>query len=272
MAVVAPPKYVAAPPVTASRFGLLSAADLIQITDPHERNGVEFQSPPVGPAKYTPYQCNPGSASPLSVEDGLPVTRVSPITVYNGFTCRAVGLSAQEMLDHARAALLGGEQAAVERLIWGEDDLDLRLMEDGETDVLSVTAVPLVAGIGLLEKHINDSGVGVGVIHAPRELGARFAEKRQMETEGARKVTPLGNRLSFGAYPGTSPTGTAPAAGTAWLVASGPVVVRRTEAKHRPDDYADSFNRSNNEIFNIAERTYVVAWDDRVRAAVPVTL
>ena len=272
MAVIAPPKYVAAPPVTASRYGLLSAADLITITDPHERNGVEFQTPPPGAAKYTPYECHTGPSDPVTVDDGLPVTEASPITVYNGFTCRAVGLSEAEMLEHTRQALAGGEQAALERVLWGDDDLKLRLMDPVETDVLSQTAVSLVAGIGLLEKHINDSGVGIGVIHAPRELGAYFAEKHQMDTESGRKVTALGNRLSFGAYPGTSPTGTAPAAGTAWLVATGPVVVRRTEVTYRPDNYAAAFDRSNNEIFSIAERTFVPAWDDRVRAAVPVTL
>ncbi|SNS58628.1 hypothetical protein [Rhodococcoides kyotonense] len=272
MATVAPPKYVAAPSVTASRFGLLSAADLIQITDPHERNGVEWQSPPAGPAKYTPYQCNPGSADPISVEDGLPVTQASPITVYNGFTCRAVGLSEGEMLDHARAALAGGEQTALEHVLWGDADIDLKLMEDGETDLLADDPVSLVAGLGLLEKHLNDSGVGVGVIHSPREYAPLFAAEHQLESEAGRKVTVLGTRLSFGSYPGTGPDGTAPAAGTGWLVATGPVVVRRTEVVHRPDSYASSFDRSNNEIFHIAERTFVVAWDDRVRAAVPVTL
>jgi hypothetical protein len=273
VATAAPPIYVSAPAVTPSRYGLLSAANILPITDPHMRNGVIYQTAPEGPAHLSFAECvnAPGDDRSDDVSNKLPVTEAGPIVVYNGFVCSAVGLSDDERMQHARDALAGGEAAAIERAIWGTAD-PLRLMETGLTTVLSDTPVSVVAGIALLEREIGNSGVGVGVIHAPREFAPYAAEKGQVEVEGGRKVTTLGTRFAFGAYPTTDTDGAESAAGVAWLVATGPVEVRRTEPVIRPTTYQQAFDQRTNDVFSVAERTYVVAWDDRVRAAVPVNL
>ncbi|GGG04038.1 hypothetical protein GCM10007304_17730 [Rhodococcoides trifolii] len=273
MATAAPPVYVPAPPVTPSRYGLLSAADIIPITDPHTRNGVQYQTAPDGPAHLSFAECVNGKGDDRSddVTDGLPWTEAGPIVVYNGFVCRAVGLSDDERQQYARDALAGGEAAAVEKAIWATAD-PLRLMETGLTDILSATPVSVVAGIAMLERQLGNAGVGVGVIHAPREVAPHAAAKAQIESDGARKVTVLGTRWAFGAYPTTDPDGVQAASNVAWMVATGPVVARRTEVVIRPTTYQQAFDQRNNDVFSVAERTWVIGWDDRVRAAVPVTL
>lgn len=273
---VAPAIYVAAPTITPARYGLVSAADLVVETNPHFINGIEFEQNPCGPAKLAANDCVTEPGDPRTVDDGIPGVESGPITVYNGFTCRAVGVDEAEMLDRARKALTGGEWSAVEKAVWSQGD-PLRLMNDGtgdgvETEVLTPTAaVSLVKGIGLLEEHLYEQYNGVGVIHAPRSVAPFAADRRQIDVEGGRKTTVLGTRWSFGNYPNTDVDGVAAAVDTAWLVATGAVAVRRSEVKQRPTNLAEAMDRRTNEIFAIAERTYVVSWEC-VQAAVLVNL
>ena len=272
---VAPALYVAAPTITPARYGLVSAADLVVESDPHFANGVEFEQNPCGPAKLAPNECVTEPEDARTVDDGIDLVESGPITVYNGFTCRAVGVDEAQMLDRARKALAGGEWAAVEKAVWSLGD-PLRLMNDGavegaETEVLTTDAVSLVKGIGLLEEHLGEQYGGVGVIHAPRAVAGFAAERRQIDVEAGHKVTTLGTRWSFGNYPNTGVDGVAAAVDTAWLVATGAVAVRRSEVKPKPVSFAEAMNRRTNEIFAIAERTYVVSWEC-VQAAVLVNL
>lgn len=264
---VAPALYVAAPTVTPSRFGLVSAADLVVPEDRHFVNGVQFESNPSGPAKLAATDCLPEPGPDRTVPDGIEVVESDPIIVYNGFTCRAVGLDESEMLDRARKALTGGEWAAVENAVWSSDS---GLM-NADTDILTTAAVPLVKGIGLLEDHLYEQYGSVGVIHAPRHVAMFAAERRQIDVESGRKVTTLGTRWSFGNYPNTDAASAPAAVDTAWLVATGAVQVRRSEVKQRPATLADALDRRTNEVFAIAERTYVPSWE-AVQAAVLVNL
>ncbi|MBF6298227.1 hypothetical protein IU459_11815 [Nocardia amamiensis] len=270
---VAPPLLVAAPTITPARFGLQSAADQ-QLIDPAQRirNGVAWEPNPCGPAKLDPAECG-DTPTDRDVPDGIGLDSAEPIVVYNGFTCRAVGLTEQAMLDRATASLLT-EWVAVEQAVWASTGL--RLMNDTtgeETAVLAEDPVPLVSGIGLLEGFLGANYGGIGVLHTPREVASHAAAAQQISTEPGRLVTVLGTRWAFGAgYPNTGPDGAPAAADTAWIVATGAVTYRRTEITHRPGSMREAFNYANNEIRAIAERTYVVAWDECVRAAVPVSL
>lgn len=257
---VAPPIYVQAPILTPSRYGLLSAADMPITTDPHLRNGVEFETNPCGPSKIDAADCaSPHNRNNLT--DGIPLVEAGPIVVYDGFTCRPVGLDEPALLARARAALAAGESAAVEKTVWASA-APLRLMADGVTDELTTAAVPLVKGIGLLEEHLRSEYGGVGVIHAPVMVAPYAAEKQQIDSDNGRKTTVLGTRWSFGAYPNSGPDGTAAAVDTAWLVATGAVSLRRTEVTARA-----VFNDKTNEVLALAERTYVVAWECVTAAA-----
>lgn len=266
---VAPALLVQTPTLTPARYGLSSAADLVVEAVLHFRNGVEFIENPSGPAKYSPIECTTEATDERELEDGLPLVEAQPIIVYNGFTCRAVGLTEDDILTRARQALAGGEWQAIETAIW--DRAELRLMDEANTVILADTAVDLVKGIGLLEAHLYENYGGTGVIHAPRHVAAHAAKRRQVETETGRKVTTLGTRWSFGNYPNTGPDGEEAGVDTAWLVATGAVQVRRTEVAQRPTSLAGALDRYTNEVYAIAERTYVASWET-VTVALPVTL
>ncbi|WP_282775896.1 hypothetical protein [Nocardia sp. CC201C] len=274
-----PPIIVPAPTLTPARAGLRAAAD--QVTDAANLNrGIAWEPPPCGPAHLDPATCADPPTNRV-LDDGLgALDRAEPIHTYAGFVCRAVGLTEQEMLDRAATALASGEWTAVESAVWSSTHL--RLMRDvavpadddpANTAVLSATPVSLVHGIALAEAFLAANYGGVGVLHAPRLVAAHAAAAQQISIETGRLVTALGNRWAFGAgYPNTGPDGAAAAAGTAWLVVTGAVFYRRGPVVHRPARMTQAFDANTNEIRSVAERVYVVSWDDCVRAAVPVTL
>ncbi|MFE2995008.1 hypothetical protein ACFXG4_08355 [Nocardia sp. NPDC059246] len=266
-----PPIIVAAPAVSPARFGLQSAADQVA-ENGRIASGIGWEPLPCGPAHTDPALCG-DTPTDRELTDGIGFDTADPIVVYAGFTCHAVGISEQQMRDRAAAAL-ATEWVAVEKTVWSETGLRLMSNTVGEqTAVLSATPVSITRGVGLLEAFLGASYGGVGVLHAPRAVAAHAATAQLLGSEPGRLTTPLGNRWAFGSgYPGTGPDGSAAAAGTTWLVVTGAVTYRRTGVTFRPDTMAQAFDRADNTIRSVAERTYVIAWDDCVRAAVPITL
>ncbi|MGY4103422.1 hypothetical protein ACW2Q0_28245 [Nocardia sp. R16R-3T] len=277
----APPMIVPAPTQTPARFGLQSAADMLADYAPHMRLGVAWEPPPCGPAHVDPAKCGDAPTDrDANLVDGIGLDTADPITVYAGFTCRSVGLTEQDIEARATAAL-ATEWVAVEQAVWA--DTYLRLMRDEatpgaddpvNTPVLAEDPVNITRAVGLLEAFLGANYGGIGVIHAPREVAAHAATAQLVTESAGRLLTPLGNRYAFGSgYPNTGPDGTAAAAGTAWLVVTGAVNYRRSVVTSRrstsPREY---FDPADNSVRLVAERTYLVSWDDCVRAAVPVTL
>ena len=271
---IAPPLYVQAPATTPARYGIIDAANVIAEQNPRFINGVEYIPVSCGIAKLDSRDCLPDPENPRSFDSGMPeMITAQPITVYNGFSCKMV--TDEERLRYAKEALAGGEQAAIEKALWtdtsitNEDHPSPRLMGAG-TDVLTTAPVSLVAGIAMLERELRDGYGGVGVIHAPVEVAGFAAKDQQIRWEQSKPVSTVGTRYSFGAYPNADKAGAIAEDGTAWLVATGAVSLRRGEVRDR-GLFDEMVNPITNEIFAIAERTYVVSWEC-VTAAVLVTL
>lgn len=270
---IAGPIYVQAPALAPSRWGLIDAGDLVPESNPKFRNGIQFE--PLGcagPAKLSATECLPAGDPEVDPRDfgdnGVPLQTADPVILYNGFTCKAVGISDADMKARASAALAAGESTGLERAVWGL--ASTRLM-DPDTEVLTGSAVPLVKGVGLLEEYVSDNYGGVPIFHAPRKVSSHAGEKQQVRWDGGKPVTTVGSRWSFGAYQNTDPDGAAAAVDTAWIVATGRVQIRRSDVAVRPANREQSFDRVNNTIFALAERTYVVSWEC-FRAAVLVSL
>lgn len=264
-----PPLLVPAPALTPARYGLQSAADLVTETG-RIHSGVQWDRLPCGPATLDPAQCG-DDPTDLDLPAGIPTGLAEPIKVFAGFTCSPVDLTEEKMRARAAAAL-ATDWVAVEQAVWASTELRLMRTGTGATVELSATPVSLVRGVGLLEAYLGASYAGVGVIHAPRAVAAHAAASRLVAPSTSYLTTPLGNRWSFGSgYPNTEPDGSAAAAGVAWLVVTTAVQYRRTEIQHRRTR-EQSTAYGANRIDAVADRTYVVSWDDCVRAAVPVTL
>lgn len=67
-------------------------------------------------------------------------------------------------------------------------------------------------------------------------------------------------------YPGTGPAGAAPAAGSTWVFATGPVAVWRSDVYMVPNDLSEAVDRSINDVTVYAERYYAVGYSCAVLA------
>lgn len=137
----------------------------------------------------------------------------------------------------------------------------------------SGTAVKPSVGFGLLEDYIGENSGRMGMLHTTPKGAALADEANLLERStgnGARLTTILGTPVAVGAgYVGLAPAGKS-AAGTdqAWVFATGPVQVRRSEIIVPGDGMGQVLDRSLNDVTLYVERNYLVTWDTAVAAAV----
>lgn len=277
---IAPPLYIdLRTPAPRSRYGLLDAADPVVPEDPKFVNGIEFEPLCLMNASIDPADCTLPADFEYEFADGRTLESAAPIHIYAGFQCRAPGLTAEVLRREADAAMTYSGPTALETYLWTPPpapDPDpaapqhLRLMSPDTVVLGGGTAVGLTKGIRLIEDHLTREYGRTGVIHAPAGVSADAVAADQVRWESGRPVTTLGTRWSFGAYPYADPSGAAAAADTAWLVATGAVTLRQTPATVY-SDYVQVLDRATNEVFALARKTYVVAWEC-VTAAVLVNL
>lgn len=198
----------------------------------------------------------------------------TPFTIYARFDCSPVGMQAAETA--ASDALARVEQQQLEAAFWtgavgGQtiayphlaDDAELAdtggiVLQTAATTVAS--GVDVVTALGALEQELAECYAGQGVIHIPRAALPTFAAAYLVREVDGRLLTPAGNLIAVGGgYPGTSPAGAAPAAGTTWIYATGAVFGYRGDVF--VTSARESFDRAENTMQMLAERTYVLAWE-----------
>lgn len=281
---------VSPPPFDPSPYGLLSVVEArYDEPNPHWQSGVQWQ-PLCGDLATTYDPClavtgtggpppfPPAKSSSLTYE-----TRgATPFTVHALFPCSPAG-AAEEAQRQAEAAMARLESWQVERSFWtgmagGVETVFPHLAADGEVrdvygtllqtsaDPVTGTAVNIVEAFGQIERALADCFNGAGVIHVPAELGAAVANASLAKPEGRRLKTLNGNWVAVGnGYPGTSPAGASPAAGTAWIYGTGPIFAYRSRVW--VPDLPSIVNRRNNTVQALAERTYVIGYDCCLTAA-----
>lgn len=207
-------------------------------------------------------------------------------TVYAEFDCSPVGqgMSQSDFIDRAEQALSRMEPFQVTRAFWtgvageavgGTDQTTVwpHLAEDTTlTDpqgiVLQTAATPLVTGgedaavaLGQVEASMAQCFGGEGVIHIPYAALPTFTARGLVQgPPGGPLYTQSGNRVVPGTgYTGSSPAGAAPAAGTAWIYATGPVFGFRSDVFVR--QFPDTFDRAENTVRSIASRNYLFGFE-----------
>ncbi len=275
----APPLYIdTRTTAPRSRWGIIDAADEVVPENTRFINGIQYPTQCRMNAALNSADCGDAFTYELGPDgDGRPVETVAPIRVYAGFTCRTVGLTPEDINREAEQALTNSGPVVLEQFLWtpaaapvaGEPD-QLHLMGPDTVILGGGTAVGFVHGVRLLEDYLAGEYGRTGVIHAPAGTSADAASHQQVRWDAGKPVTTRGTRWSWGAYPYADPEGVAAAANTAWMVATGAVSLRQTAGRVL-GDYAQQLDRSTNEVFAIATKTYVVAWEC-VTAAVLVNL
>lgn len=263
--------------------------DTVQTPDAgavHWQNGVTWvEHCPTGDTTYDECLAVTGTGAPpapaaktANIEQ---TTRgATAFTVYAEFECSPVGLANAESI--ASDALARVEQLQVETAFWtgtagGQDIVFPHLAADaevldGQGVVLQSVASPVVTGadivhaLGALEQELADCYAGQGLIHVPRSVLPALAAWNLITESDGRLVTTAGNVVvAGGGYTGSGPDGAAPAAGTAWIYATG------AAWGYRSDVYVsrvrDSLDRSSNTLRMLAERNYLVGFECCLLAA-----
>lgn len=185
-------------------------------------------------------------------------------TVYASHACGPVGTDDETAAQLAMAELQAREEARVEEIVaTGELGNEPNFL-GAETPAGTAALAPVVA-LALLEQAMGDAYGGNGVIHASRAAATVLAP--YLTRSGTQLQTMLGTPVAAGAgYPVTGPDGL-PLEDGAWLYATPPVAVRRTEVFT-----STGRDLANNGRVILAERTYLVGWDPCPVLAVPVSL
>lgn len=280
MAPIAPPRYVVAPATVPKKFGIFSVSSIIDVNDVHELNGVVYEPTYCGPAAITEVGCPSGPAlfgNPKEYSSGDSEVIGLPFAVVGSWECSPIG-HWDDAQDRATAALLDGEERAVERAIERAEAGNTSTFQ-GATDLTPTpgTPVSITSGIALLEAYAGLNFNGQGVIHAnPREVTfmANNVLLDELPASANFLMTNLGTLVaSEGGMSGNvSPTGVVTATANHWIYVTSRPTIRRSGIIFTPTDRRAGLNTGTNDLAMLAERVYVVAWSCQAAAVLVTTI
>lgn len=284
-----PRLLVPAPMFTPSQYGLLSVAQPATPDNAHWQNGVTWPANCID-ADTTYEECitvtgtgSPPAAPTLPSSTDFSYRGATPFTIFARFNCSPVGNDVNALAEEALrnmgsvqvekafwSGTAGGQSTVFPHLaasvtVTGSDNIML------QTAPVTGAADDAAAALGYLEGQLGTCYNGQGVIHVPASAAATFFARELFEDIGGKLYTGKGNLVVIGnGYPGTSPTGAAASAGTAWVYATGAIMEMHGPVRART--LTETLDRSENTINAIAEQTYLIAWDGCCHAGVQVTL
>lgn len=252
---VMPAVEVAAPAVQPAPFGLFSLGMQTPPADGRWQAGAWWKVLGCNAVGVTYGVCTVDSVVPnLANNVNCDIAVAGAFTVYAKSGESMGGMPVEQRRAMARDALIGGEQHAVEQMLW-----ELLL---AATPVVADTAASHREGVARAEGLIRDAYGGTPVMHMS-PFTATMVGWDALRVEGARLVSFLGSSVVAGSgYDDASPgTGVVSS-----IIASGGLVVMRGEIAR----VGDVFNQATNQIDELVERTYVVGWDcTAVRVTIP---
>lgn len=273
------PGFVALPNV------LWEAAQHPDTSGPHWQQGVTWTDWCGGAATTYAGECIAVTGTDGAVPAAPPLAPTATgvdrgataFTVYAAFDCSLIGLPD---VDQASEALERSEAFQVSRAVWSgqaggqatvwphlaadtvlDDPHGIRLQTAAEEVVAAADDAATV--IGRLDAALAEQYGGEGAVHVPLTALATLKSRRLVcEDDGEPGVlrTPGGHRLVAAAgYSGTGPDGAAPAAGTAWVYATGALFGYRSDVAVR--EFPGTFDRATNTVRKQASRTYLLGWE-----------
>jgi hypothetical protein len=229
--------------------------------------------------------CPPASGFTKPEERNLKFCVADPFVAIGSFHCSAGGRPADEAFEIARRRLLAWEGRQVERTLWTGTASNgvVKPSFSGGSPGCTITPVDLnpagavnpVVAMSLIESRLAAEIACGGLIHVPFSVMAFLRDRQQIVVPGVQSnevYSPSGYRIVVGSgYTGSGPANVAAAAGTAWIFATGPMLVARGNVMMVPESVAEGVNRNINNVTVRAERFYAVGFSCSL-LAVRVTL
>jgi len=277
---MAGPVYVPQPAVGNIRYGLFSAANgPFDLPQHGEIGGVQYLQEHCGQGHLMAAASCGTPTVTLGTFDSCDSAAIGlPFDVVATLKAGAFPYSAEEVERRLRVRIADNSQYVAEQAFWGGNaDVQPVLQRpelNGGSGILNITPVPgtpvtLEYGVGLLEDAMSGYSYP-GVFHC-RPIVSPFLVERNLAPRAERSArgqteklfTPMGNVWSFGrGYSGNNPTNdaSAPAAGTAWIVATGPVTVWRNPSVNVVPPER-SFDRVGNAWQSNAQQAHAITVD-----------
>lgn len=249
-------------------YGLFSVVSLSTPTDSHWEGGIQWDPLGCDPVNGIG---EPGVEGGVTTATGLPKTGdrepgpdyASAFSVYALWEGSSLGHSMQDAQDRATSRLLAREEARVEQALWTGDlgNTPHLAAGAGVTIVESGVNKPTHA-IGALEGFLATEYGSVGVLHMDRATAVSLLAEDLLETHNGRLHTVLGTPVVAGAgYPGSGPNGEAPHKTKRWVYATPALMGFRSDLFFSTKLPYDLLDRSQNDLFAIAERKYTIGFD-----------
>lgn len=242
---ITPAPSVTAPEPYGRRYGLLTAAaGPLDLPAGRLGGGVTYEPVSCGVAHAVALDCvNPEDPETKTFDAGDEWTEAAPFVAYATIQCGSVG--ARDIETRVQRRLVNGEQGAVERFLGAQ-------LTAAATTVVPPVSTEMHSVVGALEHWLySDQGYpSVGFIHAPVRLASYLADGVPLTPDsGGRLRTRMGTVVVFGDYPDDG-----------GMFVTGHVTLWRAPDIHTPPR-PQVLNRTNNNLYMLAEREWAVAWD-----------
>jgi hypothetical protein len=258
---------------TALPFGLLSVVTPRPVGNSRWENGVEWEPLTCGPASgIGDPDCDPEvptTGLPKTFPESAGTDEATAFTIYGSYLCSPIGHSLEYAQQRATEHLIAREEARAEQAVW-TGDLGNTPNFSGAATAAGAAREPRLA-LAEAEQYIATGYGSLGVIHMSRLVASVLMADGSLVVRGTRLFTALGTPVVAGAgYPGSHPDGVQ--AGE-WIVASPALMIYRSEVFTPTNRVGDLLDRSQNNMHGVAERRYLVGWDDCPPVlAIPVEL
>ena len=253
---VTPKAVVSGPSRTGLPFGLFSVLAFRPEGQGRWQNGFMFQVENCSPALAIPgFSCDPDARNDeeqtdLFEGDSFTAAEANEFTVQGWFDCSPVGISPADAQEYAERHLILNEESRVEETFWTGDMGNKPFLTDSaEADDLG-TATKAKA-VAALEYWAGAVYGFTPVFHIPRRVASEMLNEGLLEVKGQRLQTKLGTPVVAG-------TGYAD---ERRIVATGALLGYRSDIFAPANSPEDSFNRKNNDLRYVAERTYALGFD-----------
>jgi hypothetical protein len=179
--------------------------------------------------------------------------------VYGHFVATPVAWSPETVAARAVEVLLAFEERQVEHVFWtGSADNTPNLADP--VSLGSFSTADVFVALGELETYIGDTYGSLGVMHMSRRNALMLLHNGTLVVSGSRLSTALGTPVVAGSgY--TSDV----------MKASPAIFGYRSEIFTSSDVRGDLLDKSQNNLYGIAERTYLLGFDPTGVAAVTIT-
>lgn len=243
-------------------YGLFKVANgPLDLPEHASVGGLQFQSPYCKQPTGYAVACVPSSKS-AALTGSYDTVNGDPFVVLAGMECGALSDDGRGPDAYSRdlviEALLAGEQRLVESVFSQGTVGQAKDLPSGGTQLTA--AADVVEGLSRLEAAFAALYGLPATLHVPIVAMGTVMNAHLVDRDAAGIWrTALGNAVVFGNYAGLDQAGAAPVSPATNIYITGQVTIWRNDIWVSP--WAESIDKSTNQVHRFAERTYIVTYE-----------